>query len=47
MCPERERYDREDKRRLSFFEIVPGTESIVCSKSRGLMQKGSICFSIQ
>ena len=29
MCPEKERYDREDKRRLSYFEMVPGTESIV------------------
>ena len=29
MCPEKERYDREDKRRLSYFEMVPGTENIV------------------
>ena len=32
MCPEKERYDREDKRRLSYYEIVPGTENIVCMK---------------
>ena len=29
MCPEKERYDREDKRRLSYYEMVPGTENIV------------------
>ncbi|XP_052780533.1 germinal-center associated nuclear protein-like [Mya arenaria] len=28
MCPEKERYDREDKRCLSVFEIIPGTENI-------------------
>ncbi|KAL4226945.1 Germinal-center associated nuclear protein [Mactra antiquata] len=28
MCPEKERYDREDKRRLSYYEIIPGTENI-------------------
>ncbi len=29
MCPEKERYDREDKRRLSQYEIEPGTETTV------------------
>ena len=29
MCPEKERYDREDKRCLSVYEMVPGTENIV------------------
>ncbi|XP_045166422.2 germinal-center associated nuclear protein-like isoform X2 [Mercenaria mercenaria] len=28
MCPEKERYDREDKRQLSYYEIIPGTENI-------------------
>ncbi|KAH3816579.1 hypothetical protein DPMN_118097 [Dreissena polymorpha] len=28
MCPEKERYNREDKRCLSVYEIVPGTENI-------------------
>ncbi|XP_041348525.1 germinal-center associated nuclear protein-like isoform X1 [Gigantopelta aegis] len=27
MCPEKERYDREDKRRLSIFEYGPGSEN--------------------
>ncbi|KAJ8301861.1 hypothetical protein KUTeg_020848 [Tegillarca granosa] len=26
MCPERERYDREEKRRLHVYEIIPGTD---------------------
>ena len=30
MCPEKERYNREDKRQLSYYEMVPGTENIVC-----------------
>ena len=30
MCPEKERYDREDKRRLSIFELAPASENIVC-----------------
>jgi hypothetical protein len=28
MCPEKERYMREDRRRLSIFEIVPGTDLV-------------------
>ena len=32
MCPEKERYDREDKRRLSYYEMVPGTENIVSTQ---------------
>lgn len=28
MCPEKERYDREDKRRLSMYEILSETENI-------------------
>ncbi|XP_046575256.1 LOW QUALITY PROTEIN: germinal-center associated nuclear protein-like [Haliotis rubra] len=28
MCPEKERYDREEKRRLGMFEYVPGSENI-------------------
>ncbi|CAH1784168.1 unnamed protein product, partial [Owenia fusiformis] len=28
MCPEKERYVREDRRRLGLFEILPGTEHI-------------------
>ncbi|XP_067683402.1 germinal-center associated nuclear protein-like [Haliotis asinina] len=28
MCPEKERYDREEKRRLATFECVPGSETI-------------------
>ena len=30
MCPEKERYDREAKRRLHAFEILSGTENLVC-----------------
>lgn len=30
MCPEKERYDREAKRRLHVFEITAGTENLVC-----------------
>ena len=26
MCPEKERYVREDRRRLHVYEIVPGTD---------------------
>jgi len=29
MCPEKERYMREDRRRLSVYEMVPGTD-LVC-----------------
>jgi len=28
MCPEKERYMREDRRRLSVYEIVPGTDLV-------------------
>ena len=28
MCPERERYMREFQRRLSAYEIVPGTDGV-------------------
>ena len=28
MCPEKERYVREDRRRLSVYEIVPGTDGV-------------------
>jgi hypothetical protein len=28
MCPEKERYLREDRRRLSMFEMVPGTNIV-------------------
>ena len=28
MCPEPERYMREDRRRLSIFEIIPGTDLV-------------------
>ena len=28
MCPEIERYVREDRRRLSLFEIVPGSDAV-------------------
>lgn len=34
MCPEKERYMREDRRRLSYYEIIPGTDQQV----RTLMQ---------
>ncbi|ESP01125.1 hypothetical protein LOTGIDRAFT_139852, partial [Lottia gigantea] len=29
MCPEKERYDRQETRRLSIYEMIPGTENIV------------------
>lgn len=29
MCPEKERYMREDRRRLSYYEIIPGTDQQV------------------
>jgi len=28
MCPEKERYMREDRRRLSVFEMLPGTNVV-------------------
>ena len=28
MCPERERYIREERRRVHVYEMVPGTESV-------------------
>jgi len=28
MCPERERYIREERRRVHLYEMVPGTESV-------------------
>jgi len=28
MCPEKERYMREDRRRLSVFEMIPGTDLV-------------------
>jgi len=28
MCPEKERYMREDRRRLSVYEMVPGTDLV-------------------
>ena len=28
MCPEKERYVREDRRRLSVWEMVPGTDMV-------------------
>lgn len=34
MCYEKERYDRDAKRRLSIFEMIPGTENIV-GETRG------------
>ena len=38
MCPEKERYDREDKRRLSYYEMIPGTENIVSVCEESLAQ---------
>jgi hypothetical protein len=33
MCPERERYDREEKRRLHVYEILnPGSQVDYCMK---------------
>lgn len=34
MCPEKERYMREDRRRLSVYEMVPGTDLV----------RGTLCF---
>lgn len=31
MCPEKERYMREDRRRLSVYEMVPGTDLVRCT----------------
>ncbi|XP_050414812.1 germinal-center associated nuclear protein isoform X2 [Patella vulgata] len=28
MCPEKERYDRQETRRLSIYEMIPGTENV-------------------
>ena len=28
MCPERERYIREERRRVHVYEMIPGTESV-------------------
>lgn len=28
MCPEKERYDREEKRRLHNYEVLQGTEGV-------------------
>lgn len=28
MCPERERYIREERRRVHVYEMVPGTETV-------------------
>ena len=28
MCPEKERYMREDRRQLSVYEIIPGTDIV-------------------
>ena len=28
MCPEKERYMREDRRRLSVYEMLPGTDVV-------------------
>ena len=30
MCPEKERYDREEKRRLHNYEVLQGTEGVGC-----------------
>jgi len=32
MCPEKERYMREDRRRLSVYEVVPGTDLVRSSQ---------------
>ena len=37
MCPEKERYMREDRRRLSVYEMVPGTD-LVCSSQLVLVE---------
>ena len=31
MCPERERYIREERRRLNNYEMIPGTEVVIIS----------------
>ncbi len=32
MCPEKERWVREDRRRLSAYEIIPGTDLVSYSE---------------
>ena len=34
MCPEKERYMREDRRRLSIFELIPGTDLVGSSSCK-------------